>query len=40
VVEYQADPMPARRLALDQIDHVAEQPAEWGAQNVQNTKGR
>ena len=39
-IDDQADPMPACRLALDQIHHMAEQPAQGGAQNVQNIKGR
>ena len=39
-IDDQADPMSARRLALDQIDHMTEQPAERGPQHVQDIEGR
>ena len=36
----QPDPVPARRLALDQIDYMTEQPAKRGAQHMQDIEGR
>ena len=37
-IDDQPDPVAALRLAPRQVDHMAEQPAEGGAENVQDTE--